>query len=86
MSTWLAVSTAIFSYLAVVFGLQEFMKDRPALKLNTPFRIHNAFLSLASLVLLALIMEEVTKLWYSVGAYNAFCAGTSWTRVKTHSF
>ena len=52
MSTWPAVSTAILSYLAVIFGLQVFMKDRPAFKLRTPFRIHNALLSLVSLVLL----------------------------------
>ena len=58
------------------------MKGRPAFKLRTPFRIHNAFLSLSSLVLLALIMEEVTKLWYNIGAYGAFCASASWTRVK----
>lgn len=82
MSTWPAVSTAIVSYLAIVFGLQEFMKDRPAFKLKTPFRIHNAFLSLSSLVLLVLMMEEVMELWYTVGAYNAFCARASWTRVK----
>lgn len=83
MSTWTALSTGILSYLAVVFGLQEFMKDRPAFKLRTPFRIHNAFLSLSSLVLLALMIEEVTKLWYHTGAYGAFCASASWTRVKT---
>lgn len=82
MSTWPAVSTAIVCYLAVVFGLQELIKDRAAFKLSTLFRIHNACLSLASLVLLALMMEEVTKLWYSLGAYNAFCASASWTRVK----
>ena len=82
MSTWPAVSTAIMSYLAVVLGLQELMKDRPAFKLRTPFRIHNAFLSLSSLVLLALMMEEVLKLWYNVGAYDALCASASWTRVK----
>lgn len=57
MSTCLAVSPAILSYLVVVFGLQESMRDHPALKLSTLFPIHNAFLSLARLVLLALIME-----------------------------
>lgn len=86
MATWPAMSTAILSYLTVIYGLQEFMRDRPALKLNPLFRIHNAFLSLGSLVLLVLILEEVTKLWHSVGAYSAFCAGASWTRVKTLSF
>ena len=83
MSTWPAVSTAILSYLAVVFGLQVFMKDRSAFKLRTPFRIHNAFLSLSSLVLLSFMMEEIIKLWYSVGAYRSLCAEASWTEVKS---
>ncbi|KAF8124311.1 GNS1/SUR4 membrane protein [Boletus edulis] len=80
MSTWPAVSTAIISYLAFAFGLQEIMKDQLAFKLKTAFRVHNAFLSLSSLVLLVLIIEEVTKLWYTVGAFNALCARASWTR------
>lgn len=83
MSTWPAVSTAILSYLAVILGLQEFMKDRLAFKLRAPFRIHNALLSFSSLVLLVLMVEEVAKLWYTVGPYDAFCAQTSWTRVTS---
>ena len=83
MSTWPAVSTAILSYLAIVFGLQELIKDRPAFKLRTPFRIHNAFLSLSSLALLALTVQEVLRLWYTVGVFNALCATTSWTKVKS---
>jgi len=80
MSTLPVVSTAIVSYLAVVLGLQELMKDRPAFKLKTLFRVHNAFLSVSSLVLLALMMEEVLELFYTVGPYNALCASASWTR------
>ncbi|KAF8553810.1 GNS1/SUR4 membrane protein [Imleria badia] len=80
MSTWPAVSTAILSYLAVVFGLQEFMKDRSAFKLRIAFRVHNAFLSLSSLVLLGLTMQEVLKLWYTIGVFNALCTTTSWTK------
>ena len=82
VSTWPAAFTAILSYLALVFGLRELMKYRPAFKLSTPFRIHNAFLSFSSLVLLALVVEEVAKLWYNVGPFNAICAKASWTRVK----
>ncbi|KAF8549694.1 hypothetical protein OG21DRAFT_1525654 [Imleria badia] len=80
MSTWPAVSIAILSYLTVIFGLQELMKDRPAFKLKTPIRVHNAFLSLSSLVLLALTVQEVLKLWYTVGVFNALCATTSRTK------
>jgi len=80
MSTWTAVSTAVVSYLAIVFGLREFMKDMPPLSLRKFFRVHNAFLSVSSLALLALMMEEILKLWYYVGPYEAFCAPASWTR------
>ncbi|KAF8549303.1 GNS1/SUR4 membrane protein [Imleria badia] len=79
MSTWPAVSTAILSYLVVVFGLKELMKDRPAFNLRTPSRIHNIFLSISSLLLFTFIMEEVVKLRYNVGPFNAVCARGSWT-------
>lgn len=81
MSTWTSVVTAIVSYLAVVFGLREFMKDMPPFSLRTIFRTHNAFLSVSSLVLLVLMIEEIIKLWHYVGPYDAFCARASWTRV-----
>ena len=42
-------------------------EGRPAFKLQTPFRMHNASLSLSSLVLLVLMVQEVLKLWYTVG-------------------
>ena len=29
------------------------------------------------------MMEEIIKLWHSVGAYNTLGAKTSWTRVKS---
>ena len=85
MSTWPAVSTAILSYLAIVFGSQELMKDRPAFKLRTPFRMHNAFLSLSSLVLLVLMVQEVLKLWYTVGVFDALCATRTTSRTKVES-
>ncbi|KAF9228201.1 GNS1/SUR4 membrane protein [Gyrodon lividus] len=78
-STWPAVSTAILSYLAVIFGLRELTKDQPVSRLQGLFRAHNASLSVASLILLALMMEEVLLVWQKVGAYDAFCATTSWT-------
>ncbi|KAL4070937.1 GNS1/SUR4 membrane protein [Scleroderma citrinum] len=79
LSTWPAVTTALASYLAIIFGIQELMKDRPSQQLNTLFRIHNAFLSIGSLVLLALMLEEVVSIWFSSNTFDTICAVQSWT-------
>ncbi|KAF9241381.1 GNS1/SUR4 membrane protein [Melanogaster broomeanus] len=79
LSTWPVVSTALVSYLAIVFGIREIMKDRPPQKLNTLFRFHNAFLSLGSALLLALMAEEVASLWLKFGTYDTMCNEASWT-------
>ncbi|KAG9314365.1 GNS1/SUR4 membrane protein [Chiua virens] len=72
-STLPVVSATLASYLAVIFGIQEVMRARPAQKLNTLFRIHNAFLSLGSALLLALMIEEVASIWVKSGTYNTMC-------------
>ncbi|KAF9229285.1 GNS1/SUR4 membrane protein [Gyrodon lividus] len=79
LSTWPVVSAALASYLVIVFGIREVMKDRPPQKLNTLFRIHNAFLSLGSALLLALMVEEVASIWIKSGTYDTMCNETSWT-------
>ncbi|KAH7911209.1 GNS1/SUR4 membrane protein [Hygrophoropsis aurantiaca] len=79
LSTWPVVSTALVSYLALIFGIREVMKDRPPQKLNTLFRIHNVFLSAGSLLLLLLMAEEVASVWWNAGVYDAMCADASWT-------
>ncbi|EIW86714.1 GNS1/SUR4 membrane protein [Coniophora puteana RWD-64-598 SS2] len=79
LSTWPVVTTALASYLAIIFGIREVMKDRAPQRLNTLFRIHNAFLSLGSALLLALMIEEVASVWLKVGTYAAMCADESWT-------
>ncbi|KAG6336573.1 hypothetical protein ID866_2511 [Astraeus odoratus] len=79
LSTWPVVTTALASYLAIIFGTQELMRYRPPQQLNALFRIHNAFLSIGSLILLALMMEEVTGLFLSSTMYSTMCAESSWT-------
>ncbi|KAH7883587.1 GNS1/SUR4 membrane protein [Phlebopus sp. FC_14] len=79
LSTWPVVTTVLASYLAVIFGIQEVMRGRPPQQLNTLFRIHNAFLSGGSLLLLALMVEEVTSIWHKSGIYDTICANGSWT-------
>lgn len=83
LSTWPSVCTALVSYLAIVFGTREVMKGREPQKLNTLFRIHNAFLSSGSLLLLVLMMEEVIPIIYRDGLYAAGCAYSSWTPVSS---
>jgi len=86
LSTWPVVTTALASYLAIIFGIQELMRDRPPQQLNTLFRIHNAFLSVGSLVLLALMIEEVASIWFSSDVFSVVCAAQSWTPVRSLEF
>lgn len=85
LSTWPAVLTALVSYLTIVFGTRWFMKDRPALVLNGPFRVHNIFLSSGSLLLLVLMAEEVFPLIRNDGFFSSICAEKSWTPVRGHA-
>lgn len=81
LSTFPVVSAALVSYLAIIFGIQKVMRDRPPQKFNTLFRIHNAFLSLGSALLLALMVEEVASVWARSSPYNSICNEKSWTPV-----
>ncbi|KIJ12380.1 hypothetical protein PAXINDRAFT_171281 [Paxillus involutus ATCC 200175] len=78
-STWPVVASMTVTYLAVVFSTREIMKDRAPLKLTTPFRAHNLILSAGSLVLMALIGEEVFSNWMKVGTYGALCVPEAYT-------
>ena len=82
LSTLPVVATALASYLAIIFGIQEIMKDKSPQQLNTLFRIHNAFLSVGSFVLLVLMMEEVGSIWLTSTTYGTMCDETSWTEVR----
>ena len=43
LSTWATVISMIVTYLIVVFGMREIMRDRAPLKLTDPFRAHSFF-------------------------------------------
>jgi fatty acid elongase 3 len=79
ISTNKAVGTALVSYLAIIFGLQELMKTRQPLKLTALFQLHNAFLTLGSGLLLVCMAEEVIPILWRTGLFNAICAEESWT-------
>ncbi|KAG8219816.1 GNS1/SUR4 membrane protein [Butyriboletus roseoflavus] len=79
ISTLPVVSAILVSYLAIIFGIQQIMKERPPQKLNTLFRAHNAFLTLGSGLLLALMLEEVASIWFRSTTYDTMCNEKSWT-------
>jgi len=82
ISTNKAVGTALVSYLAIIFGLQELMKTRQPLKLNALFQLHNVVLTLGSGLLLACMAEEVVPILWRTGLFNAVCSTKSWTPVR----
>lgn len=84
-STWPVVASMTVTYLAVVFGTREIMKDRAPLRMNTLFRAHNLLLSVGSLVLMALIGEEVFSNWLKVGTYGSLCFQEAYTSVSGFS-
>ena len=82
LSTWATVISMIVTYLTVVFGMREIMRDRAPLKLTDLFRAHNLFLSVASLVLVLLIGEEVVSNWIKFGSYGILCAEEAYSQVS----
>lgn len=85
LSTTPTVVIALTSYLAIIFGIQAFMKTRQPQKLNTLFQAHNVFLSSGSLLLLVLMLEEIVPIAWNRGIFSALCNEKSWTPVSASS-
>ena len=81
-STPQEVFPALAAYLVIIFGIQAWMKDRPPFKLQFLFRLHNAFLTSGSLLLVLLIMEEVVPLVYQHGVFWGLCDVKMWSEVS----
>ncbi|KAF8581632.1 GNS1/SUR4 membrane protein, partial [Ramaria rubella] len=79
LSTWPAVLVALTSYLAVIFGLQEVMRNREALKMTALFQLHNMILSSGSLLLLVLMVEEIAPIVFKRGLFYGICGRDAWT-------
>ncbi|ODN83978.1 hypothetical protein, variant [Cryptococcus amylolentus CBS 6039] len=79
LSTQKAVVAAIGTYLLIIFGGREIMKNRPAFKLQIPFQIHNVYLTLGSGLLLALMLEEIIPMYLRHGFFFAICNGQAFT-------
>jgi fatty acid elongase 3 len=81
LSTFPAVVTSLVGYLAAIFGIQAIMIDRRPKTLQFIFQAHNAILSAGSLLLLALLLEEIIPVWWNQGLFAALCAEGSWNSV-----
>lgn len=82
LSTNTEVLTTLGLYLAVIFGIQAYKKNRQPQKLNTLFQAHNVILSSGSLLLLALMLEEILPIVWKNGLYFGICALEAWTPVS----
>ena len=82
VSTWPSVISLTVTYLAILFGIQEAMKERAPLELTALFRAHNLLLSVFSFVLMVLLGEEVALTWRRVGTYGMLCAEEAFTPVS----
>lgn len=79
LSTWRETTAMLVIYYTVILGGREWMRNRPAFKLNTPFLIHNFYLTAISGSLLVLFLEQLIPRLWSHGLRDCICGGGGWT-------
>ncbi|KAF8873708.1 fatty acid elongase [Gymnopilus junonius] len=79
LSTNKAVFMALTSYLVIIFSIKAVMKNQQPLKLTRLFQLHNVVLSSGSLLLLALMLEEILPMIWNHGLHYAMCSEHAWT-------
>ncbi|KAM9994204.1 hypothetical protein ACTFIZ_005525 [Dictyostelium cf. discoideum] len=62
-----------FGYLALIYGLQIFMKNKKEIKLHGFAMFHNLFLCLLSLLMFLGIVIPMAKYSFPQGLYNTIC-------------
>ncbi|GAA5978454.1 hypothetical protein JCM11641_007950 [Rhodosporidiobolus odoratus] len=85
LSTHTEVTAAIAVYLAVIFGGQALMSGSKPYRFKPLFMLHNFLLSAGSLIVLALMIEEIGPIIWKHGLFYAICADEAWTpRMETY--
>ncbi len=80
LSTFKESTLIVALYYATILGGREFMRNRPAYKLNTLFMIHNFYLTCISGSLLVLFVSQLApSLWHN-GLYDNICGNSGWTQ------
>lgn len=67
------------TYLVVLFAGQILMRSLPVMRMSFLFRVHNLFLSVSSLVLLVLFMDEVLPKLWTHGLFYSVCEQDMYT-------
>ena len=80
LSTIGQTTTFILTYYAVVFGGREVMRNRPPIKLNNIFIIHNFYLTLISGALLVLFTQQLVPGLWRNGLFDGVCGATGWSQ------
>lgn len=79
LSTLKETATMLVVYYSVILGGREWMRTRPAFKLNTLFLIHNFYLTAISGGLLVLFIQQLVPQLWSHGLYDGICGAGGWT-------
>jgi len=74
LSSWQEMTLSLILYFVAVFGLQFLMKSRNAMKFKSFLIVHNLFLSIGSLILLILLLENIIPLVFKNGLYFGICS------------
>jgi len=83
-TTWTELAVVITTYLVVIYGIREFMKDRKRFELNWLVAIHNFFLSALSLVMFCGVSYHVFYIWLtSTDAWNDLLCDSKHRLVNT---
>lgn len=81
LSTFKLTVTMLTTYYVVVLGGRELMKNKKPFKLNALFMIHNLYLTIASLIMLVLFIEQLVPTVWRRGLFFAICDHRGgWTR------
>ncbi|ODQ54161.1 putative elongation of fatty acids protein [Saitoella complicata NRRL Y-17804] len=80
MSTVREVVAALVTYYIVIFGGRAIMKNFSPLKLNFFFQVHNVLLTLLSLGLLLLLVEQILPIIVRHGVFYSICSHGAWTQ------
>ncbi|KAI8987260.1 fatty acid elongase [Mycotypha africana] len=80
LSTLNEVIIGCVTYFVVIFGGQYLLKNASPVKCKFFFQLHNAFLTIISFVLLALLVEQLAPKLINKGLYYTICSEDAWTQ------
>ncbi|KAI9258034.1 GNS1/SUR4 family-domain-containing protein [Phascolomyces articulosus] len=79
-STIPEVAVGVFTYLMVIFGGRYILREASATHPKFIFQIHNLLLTLVSLAILLLLIEQLVPQLYNHGLYWTICSYDAWTQ------